>query len=71
MQLYRLSSEQQEVVKQRLIEVSQQLVNAEFTDPAQDQRMIRFLAYQKGKFDMLRELLEDNFPETDYTQPEA
>lgn len=68
MQMYRLSPDQQAFLRERLIQVGQQLLAIDFTDPAQDARMIRYHAYQKGKYDMITEMLQDNFPETDYTE---
>lgn len=68
MQLYHLTPQQQQVCSERLTQVGQVLLNIDFSNPEQDQKAIRYHAYQKGKFDMLKELLEDNFPETDYTE---
>lgn len=67
MQMYNLSPEQRQFCSERLAQVGQQLLAIDFSNPEQDARAIRYHAYQKGKFDMLKELLEDNFPETDYT----
>ena len=71
MQMYHLSPEQRQFCSERLTQVGQQLLAIDFSNPEQDARAIRYHAYQKGKFDMLKELLEDNFPETDYTEEGA
>jgi hypothetical protein len=67
MQLYRLNPEQKQVFLQQLQEVGQRLLNVSFSDPKADEANIRYHASLTGKFELLKLIIEDDFPETDHT----
>lgn len=68
MQLYRLSSEQRMVFAQQLQETGLRILGVSFSNPEDDQRNIRHQAYLTGKFELLKDILQDDFPETNHTE---
>jgi hypothetical protein len=43
--------------------VGQQLLNVKFDDPAVDERMIRYHASLSGKMEIIKQLIDDNYPD--------
>lgn len=67
MKRYHHNPEQFDALQKDLTAIGQRLLAIGFENPADDQQMIRHHAYLRGKFDQLKDLLEDNYP--DPTQP--
>lgn len=63
MKLYKLTAEQEQVFAERMRQVGSNLLQVTFADPEKDQAAIRYHASQMGKFELLKEILEDNFPD--------
>lgn len=63
MKLYKLTAEQEQVFAERMRQVGSNLLQVTFVDPEKDTRTIRYHAAQFGKFELLKEILEDNFPD--------
>ena len=68
MQLFNLNNDQKQVLAGLLQDIGTRLINLNFSDPSHDDRNIRPQAYLTGKFELLKLILEDDFPETDHTQ---
>lgn len=69
MQRYRHSQEQRDNLLADIQIVAQRLMAVAFDSPASDEQNIRHHAYLRGKFDLLKDLLEDNYPEPEQVQP--
>lgn len=63
MQVHNHSPEQQEVLKRLIEQKGQQLLGMRFNEPKDDDLMIRQHAYIKGQFDLLVDLMNDNYPD--------
>ena len=63
MHRYHHSQEQRDNLVLDLQVVGQRLLAIAFEDPKNDEQSIRHHAYLRGKFDILKDLLEDNYPE--------
>ena len=62
MQLHNHSPQQQEALLSLQHDVAQKLLAIRFEDPTIDERMIRYHAALSGKFELLTQLLQDNYP---------
>lgn len=65
---YNLTQEQKETLADDTRSTGLDILNINFTDPATDQQLIRHHAYLRGRFDTLKEILEDNFPDPEPEQ---
>lgn len=65
MQLHKHSPQQQELLEQLLIAVTQDLLSFVFSDPVKDEANIRAHAALSGKRELLLQLCADNYPEPD------
>jgi hypothetical protein len=62
MQIHNHSPQQQEILQSLLHDVIQKLLSIRFEDPAIDSRMIRYHAALTGKYELLVQLVHDNYP---------
>jgi len=63
MKLLNFTPMQEHLLSQAAKKVGEELLSFNFQDPAQDQQSIRRHAYLSGKWELLNELLADEFPE--------
>lgn len=68
MKIFFHSHEQTQALLGLTRDTAQKIIGANFTNPAEDQATIRYLAYQKGKLELLQSLLADDF-EVEQPQP--
>lgn len=69
MQLHNHSQQQQQVLHQLLNDTIGKLLAVRFDDPAVDQRMLRYHAAMTGKYELLVQLLQDNYPAPEPIDP--
>ena len=72
MQIHFHSPQQQEVLKSLLSDVVQKLMAIRFEDPKVDEQMIRYHAALSGKYELLFQMLTDDYPAPEpEPQPES
>jgi len=69
MKLCNHTPEQQQILLGILQTIGKELIGVTFSDPKDDQQIIRHAAYMRGKFDMAKELLEDDFEVPESSNP--
>jgi hypothetical protein len=63
MRRFNLSQEQQQQLLLDMQETGQRILAVVFDNPANDDITIRHHAYLRGKWDQLRTIYEDNYPD--------
>lgn len=71
MQLHHHNSAQQEILQQLLNDVIGKLLAVRFATPDEDSRMIRYHAAMTGKYELLVQLLQDDYPAPEPITPET
>jgi hypothetical protein len=70
MRKYNLSDEQQAHLVEELRQVGNRILTITFESPDTDAQTIRHHAYLRGKFDTLKDIIDDDYPAPDLTNPE-
>lgn len=70
MKIFNFNEAQQTKLLEQVQAIGKQLLQITFQTPAQDHEMIRHHAYLRGQFDILTQLLDDDFaaPEPQQSQ---
>jgi hypothetical protein len=72
MQIHNHNSEQQQALQQLLNDVIGKLLGVRFENPEHDDRMMRYHAALTGKYELLVQLLQDDYPAPEpIQQPEG
>lgn len=69
MQLHNHNESQRKVLTDLLTHTANELVQFVFGDPSKDEEAIRAHIYRRGRFDILKQLLDDEYPEPDTDTP--
>lgn len=69
MQIHNHNPEQQQALSQLLNDVIQKLLGIRFGDPETDQRSMLHHAALTGKYELLLQLLQDDYPMPEPIQP--